>query len=90
MWSQRHTSLKSAEYTHKHDCSEHDGWDTCDVNGDVDLLIVSMLESLCKTIADVLKSESHLSLLKLDTETMPTEGLYTSPDMTWPYELDIQ
>ena len=40
------------------------------------------VESLfVKTIADVLKSESHLSLLKLDPATMSTEGVYVSPDM---------
>jgi len=51
------------------------------VNGDVDLSNVSMLESLFgKTIADVLKSESHLSLLKLDPATISTEELYSSSD----------
>ena len=30
-------SLELAENTHKHDRSKHDGWDACDVNGDVDL-----------------------------------------------------
>jgi len=40
-----------------------------------------MLESLFgKTIADVLKSESHLSLLKLDPATISTEELYSSSD----------
>lgn len=68
--------------THKHDCCKHDGWDACDVNGDVDLSYVSMLESLFgKTIADVLKSESHLSLLKLDPTTTSTEELHASAGM---------
>jgi hypothetical protein len=35
------------------------------MNGDVDLWSVSMMDSLFgKTIADVLKSDSHLHLLK--------------------------
>jgi len=56
------------------------------MNGDVDLLNVSMLESLFgKTIADVLKSESHLSLLKFDPATISTEELHLSPDMASRY-----
>ena len=79
---QRPISLKSAEKTHKHDCCKHDGWDACDVNGDVDLSSVSMWESLFgKTIADVLKSESHRILLKFDPVTMSTDRLYVSSNM---------
>ena len=79
IWSQWRTSLQFVGCTHKHDGSKHDGWDACDVNGDVDLSNVSMLESLFgKTIADVLKSESHLSLLKLDPATTSTEELHAS------------
>jgi hypothetical protein len=82
VWSQWRTRLDLADYTHKHDCCKHDGWDACDVNGDVDLSNVSMLESLFgKTIADALKSESHLSLLKLDLAMTSTERLYVSLDM---------
>jgi len=52
------------------------------VDGDVDLSNVSMLKSLfCKTIADVLKSESHLSLLKLGPATNSAEEMYASSDI---------
>ena len=74
--------LESAEFTHKHDRSKHNCWDACDVNGDVDLSSVSMWESLFgKTIADVLKSESHRSLLKFDPVTISTDRLYVSSNM---------
>ena len=52
------------------------------MNGDVDLSTVSIMKSLFgKTTTDVLKSESHLSLLKLDPATMSTEELCESSNM---------
>lgn len=40
------------------------------MNGDVDLSTVSIVKSLFgETVADVLKSESHLNLLKPDPAT---------------------